>query len=379
VRRATKHGLYEMNLLALRNRDSLRSGSASWDGKMSELFGVWLNPVAAFVDDPSHREETAAALREVLTRAPVGTDAAGRAVPVAERVETIDLYVAQPTEQAARIARLQKLSAELAKLPREEIPEKARPWIDRWLAPENLHPLALADVPHALSQPFTEVDGRADRVILIYPSLKIDYNDGRNILRFADQLHTARLHRDATVGGGFLFMAEIIRLVRDEAPHVVLVVCLLVAAVLVPFFLGRPLRIPLVVATVAAVAICAQAVMLALGVQINMLNFAAVPITIGVGSDYAVNLLGAMDAFEVDARRACARMGGAIFLCSLTTVVGYVSLLLAQSGALRTFGWAAVLGEVMAVSAVLLVLPVLLPRAEPSSDEGDAAVAADRA
>jgi hypothetical protein len=131
-----------------------------------------------------------------------------------------------------------------------------------------------------------------------------------------------------------------------------------------------------VVATVAIVAIAAQAVMLALGVQLNMLNFAAVPITIGVGSDYVVNLLGAMDAFEVDARRACARMGGAIFLCSLTTIVGYVSLVMAQSGALRTFGWAAVLGEVMAVSAVLLVLPVLLPARAEGAAEEDLAVQA---
>jgi hypothetical protein len=58
-------------------------------------------------------------------------------------------------------------------------------------------------------------------------------------------------------------------------------------------------------------------------------------------------------------------MGGAILLCSLTTIVGYASLLVAQSGALRTFGWAAVLGEVMAVVTVLLVLPAVLPAHDP--------------
>ena len=108
--------------------------------------------------------------------------------------------------------------------------------------------------------------------------------------------------------------------------------------------------------------------MLALGVHINMFNFAAVPITIGVGADYVVNLFGAMDAFDVDARHACAQMGGAILLCSLTTVVGYLSLVFAQSGALRTFGWAAVLGEAMAVTTVLLVVPVLSKaRAAPAA------------
>jgi predicted RND superfamily exporter protein len=146
----------------------------------------------------------------------------------------------------------------------------------------------------------------------------------------------------------------------------------------VPIFLRRPLRILISVGTVAAVAISAQSIMLALGVHINMFNFAAVPVTIGVGADYVVNLLGAMDAFEVDARRACAQMGGAILLCSLTTVVGYLSLVFAQSGALRTFGWAAVLGEAMAVTTVLLVVPVLSKaRATPevpSEEEKDEAL-----
>src|SRR5205807_847357 len=119
-----------------------------------------------------------------------------------------------------------------------------------------------------------------------------------------------------------------------------------------PVFYRKPLRILIAVSTVAMVAIVAQANMLAGGVRINMLSFAAMPITIGVGADYVVNLIGAMDALKVDARRACARMGGAIFLCSATTIIGYASLLVAESGALRTFGWAAVLGEIMAVTTV---------------------------
>src|SRR5208283_318279 len=79
-----------------------------------------------------------------------------------------------------------------------------------------------------------------------------------------------------------------------------------------------------------------------------------------VGADYVVNLLGAMSSLRVDARAACARMGGAILLCSLTTVIGYLSLVLAKSGALRSFGWAAVVGEIVASLVVLLVLPVVL-------------------
>jgi predicted RND superfamily exporter protein len=157
-------------------------------------------------------------------------------------------------------------------------------------------------------------------------------------------------------------MAEILRLLRADAPRVIASVCLLVAAVLVPVFSRRLVRVPVVVLTVAAVAALSQCVMYALGVRLNMLNFAALPITIGVGADYLVNLLGATDALDVDAREATARMGGAILLCSLTTVVGYLTLLLASSGALRSFGQAAVLGEVVAVLVVLVVYPAFARR-----------------
>jgi predicted RND superfamily exporter protein len=360
VQYALKNGLYEMDLQGLRNRESLKSGSASWDPAVGEVFGIWLNPVAALVDDPVEREQLAADLRKTLVDGPDH---------VAERVETIQEFVPPIAQQEERVERLKKFKESLKNVPTDKIPEKIKPYLDGWLSESSLKPITLAEVPASLKAPFTEVSGDSSRVLLLFPSLKINYNDGRNVLRFADQLHSVPMPKGAVVGGGFLFMAEIIRLVHDEAPKVILTVALLVALVLTPLLIRKPWRILLVVGTVGTVALLAQANMLAFGIQLNMLDFAAVPITIGVGADYVVNLIGAMDALKLDARRACVKMGGAIFLCSLTTVIGYASLLVAQSGALRTFGWAAVVGEVLAAAAVLVVLPVLLAPAEEKAPE----------
>jgi predicted RND superfamily exporter protein len=353
LNRALHEGVFEMNIRALRNQNSLRSGSASWDRKMNELFGVWLNPVAAVVDDPAKREAAAAELRRVL----IGPDPS-----LVERVETIERYLPPLTEQESRLTTLRRAQGLLSEQDRNEMPENVRTTVDRWLRGDNLEPLALTDVPPSLRQPFTEVDGRVDQAVLVYPSLAVDYDDARNVLRLADAMTIARLPSGTLAGGSFLFMADVIRLLQKEAFDIILVVCLLVALVLLPIFAHKPQRIPFSVATIAAVAVCSQSIMLAVGVKVNMFNFAAVPITIGVGSDYVVNLFGAMDAFRTDARHACARMGGAILLCSMTTVIGYLSLVFAQSGALRTFGWAAVLGEIMAVVTVLLLVPVLSGR-----------------
>jgi len=52
--------------------------------------------------------------------------------------------------------------------------------------------------------------------------------------------------------------------------------------------------------------------------------------------------------------------GGAVGLCSMTTIIGYSSLLLAQNQALFSFGIVAVMGEFTCLATAVIVLPALL-------------------
>jgi uncharacterized protein len=357
VVRAMHSGVYEMNLLTLRNQESLEVGSASWDARMNEVFGVWLNPVVAIAERPAEREPAANELRRVF---------AEKDPDAIQAVETIEKYVPPLASQQARLRELKRMAATVRRVPEAEIPLRLRSDVVAWLAPESLKPIELSEVPEQLVNTFRELSGRVDRAVLVFPSIHVNYNDGRNLQRFSDVVRSARLPPDVIVGGSFLFMAEILRLVREQALHVVLVVATLVCVLLLVIFAHQPARAFISLVTMLLAAFASQAVMLALGVKVNLLNFAALPITIGVGADYVVNLFGAMSSLGVSARTACVRMGGAILLCSLTTVIGYLSLVLAKSGALRSFGWAAALGELVAILAVLLVLPVAL-RSRPTN------------
>lgn len=350
ARRAVREGLWDTDLRNLRNTESLRHGAASWDRTVSDIFGTWLTPVVALAPDRAARDRAEAALRSTLMVGPL---------PMAERIETLSRYVPDDDDQRARIAQLDALRARIDALPRDKVPPDAREFLDAWVPAGGVPPVVVGEVPESLRGNFTERDGHNDRTVLVFPSLAIGYDDARNVVAFADRVAAARVPEGTVVGGAFLFMAEILRVLRAESPRVIAMVCALVALVLLPIFRARKRRVPLVVALVTAVALASQLVMYALGVRLNMLNFAALPITIGVGSDYIVNLVGAMDVLRVDAREACARMGGAILLCSLTTIVGYLTLLLASSGALRSFGQAAVLGEFAAVLLVLAIYPAL--------------------
>src|SRR5208283_1683134 len=90
--------------------------------------------------------------------------------------------------------------------------------------------------------------------------------------------------------------------------------------------------------------------------KLNFLNFMALPITFGIGVDYAVNI--AHRAAQIgDPIAAVRHTGGAVILCSLTTLLGYLALVRSANLGIRSLGVAAVLGEVTCLLAAVLVLP----------------------
>ena len=98
----------------------------------------------------------------------------------------------------------------------------------------------------------------------------------------------------------------------------------------------------------------------ALGVcklKINFMNFVALPITLGVGVDYAANIWARLRKTPDQVTAVIADTGSAVTLCSMTTIIGYSSLLLASNRALQSFGLLADLDEVACLLAALVALP----------------------
>ena len=93
----------------------------------------------------------------------------------------------------------------------------------------------------------------------------------------------------------------------------------------------------------------------------HFLDLIALPITIGIGIEYAVNLA-ARDREEGDRgpRHLLATTGGTVLLCSYTTSVGYGTLMLSANGGIHAFGKAALLGEVSCILMALVIAPAWL-------------------
>jgi predicted RND superfamily exporter protein len=98
-----------------------------------------------------------------------------------------------------------------------------------------------------------------------------------------------------------------------------------------------------------------------LNLKINFMNFVALPITLGVGADYAANIWARLrNEGPERVSQVIADTGSAVALCSCTTIIGYSSLLMSRNRALRSFGLLADIGEVTCLVAAVVVLPALI-------------------
>jgi hypothetical protein len=112
----------------------------------------------------------------------------------------------------------------------------------------------------------------------------------------------------------------------------------------------------------------ARGAVIALDIRINFLSFIAFPITFGIGVEYALNVVYRhrqdLEASPRLAREQLAAVvsgtGRAVALCSLTTIIGYGSLLLARNQALFSFGVLAVMGELCCLAVAVVALPAAL-------------------
>jgi predicted RND superfamily exporter protein len=153
--------------------------------------------------------------------------------------------------------------------------------------------------------------------------------------------------------------AEMIRSMERDGPRATLASLLAVSVVVL--IATRNMRGALAVLTVLVLGVTWLVGGAAwFGEKLNYVNFITLPITFGIGCEYPFNVYDRSRLLGGDITAAVKRVGGAVALCSFTTVVGYGSLLFADFQALQSFGRLAVSGELACLSGALLLLPALL-------------------
>ena len=198
-------------------------------------------------------------------------------------------------------------------------------------------------------------------MVLVYPPEQgLSVWNGRDLLRIASVLQYLHLPNGKVVetSGSAVVFASMIRSILRDGP--IATAASLIAVLIIISFTIRPAA-----AALMALATLMLGVLLMVGgagwaqVRVTFLNFIALPITFGIGAEYALNVITRYRE-ERDIVQAVVSTGAAVALCSWTTIVGYGSLLAARNQALQGFGLMAILGEVSCLSAAIIALPAVL-------------------
>ena len=283
-------------------------------------------------------------------------DAAPPELKPFEGVHTLQDFV--PADQAAKIPILENIRKKLLKARRQGgISDADWAEMKELIPPEKLKPYTLADLPEDLARPFSEVDGTRGRLLFITPTNGKDDNDLHYLLRWADSFRLTKLpNGDVIRGSGrAVIFADILDAVLNDIPKAAAVsLSLTILTVFLAFGRGRA---AIEVVGSLAVGLLWLMLLLFLGrIKINFFNFVALPITFGIGVDYAVNVMQRVlnGGGVIPAMRST---GGAVVLNSLTTTLGYLALLGSVNQAVRSLGLIAVLGEVSCLVAAMVALP----------------------
>jgi predicted exporter len=372
------HNPFEYDFSKLRNQHSRQHGAGDLYVRVGGIFPQDLAPVGIALlpsadDAVDYRNAllakdcTDAMIRAHDARDPKALAAeCTRRVAAGEPTGGLLMSVATahdllPKDQGAKLVVLGDIRTRLRDPSMELLTTDERKQLDTWAPPDDLRKLTLADLPAPVVRRFQEVDGTVGRVAMIYPVRVWANWDGHNLIRLSDVIKNVRLPGGSVVSaaGHSSLFAAMLRSIASDGPTATEAACIGVV-IMVTLLFRSALNIGLVLLSLVVGVIWMAGAGAALGIRLNFLNFVALPVTLGIGVDYAVNLFARLDHEKPERyAHALAETGSAVALCSSTTIIGYSSLLIASNGALRSFGKLADLGEVGCLLSALLLVPAL--------------------
>jgi hypothetical protein len=281
-----------------------------------------------------------------------------------------------PADQERKIAVLGDIRRDLTPRMRARLTPEQRRLVDRYLDSASLEPVRPADLPEAVTAGLRERDGAIDRAVLVYPRPSRAMWQGPSIVSLTAALRGVVETREGPeragrLAGSLPLSADIITSIERDGPRATAVAFGAVVAIVVVIF-RLTATTPLILGSLLLAVTWLVGAMMALGIKVNFCNFVAFPITFGIGVDYAVNIMTRVrEGRGQSIAEAIRTTGGAVGLSSMTTIIGYGSLLFAQNRALFSFGVVAVLGEIACLTTAIIVLPaILVGRREPRAMTG---------
>ena len=307
------------------------------------------SPSVALADSRSELNDVVAAVEAKI--------AAEDPTPTIHTVKT--LWSALPRDQDAKlevIAELQELanseSADLLKGEQQKRLSDLRDMLE-------VEKLTVDDLPEIVLRKFSTIDGSLAYFAFIYPSVQL--RDGRSAIAFADDSSVIETSgKTFYSSSSSVIFADMLRLMLRDSRTAILVTLLVVFLIVFADFKGvRPALLVMMPLFCGATWMCG--VMFLTGMKLNFYNMVALPTIIGMGVDNGVHLY---HRYDMEGKGSLPHVlrstGGAMFVSMLTTMVGFLGLVMATHPGLNSIGVLAVIGIIACFVAAVVLLPALL-------------------
>lgn len=333
-----------------------KQGTKDLDQRVDAIFNHTVNPEVALAQNLNDAGRVSSALRKLRDKNEKTAD--GTTIKGAFSLK--DFVPGRQTEKIAKIHTIRSLFD-----PRivRALGEKDRKLYEDLRGLLDPKPIILADLPREITEKFEDREGKLGRMVVIFPNFDISRAD--RFMRFVEEIREVRCPDCSGpfyASGESTVFYEIVRMLFREGRYVAgFAVLSILAALLINF---RSWQKALTVFAPLAVGILATVGWMGLtGIPFNIINLAALPIILGTADDYAVHMFQRyLDHPEQSLDEAYRVTFRPIVGSSVTTLIGFASLLVADMGGIRSFGLLSAVGIFLCTLTTLVWFPAWLAR-----------------
>jgi hypothetical protein len=351
---------YDFSKLRVKIKGAAVSEEADLNERVKKIFGGTLSPVVLVADRLDQVQPLCDAIKKKNDQDPPENQVIGTCKSIFSYLPGTPEVQDQKIQILGEIRQL--LEDKTLTFLNEEQKQKVEDFKKEFVARK----VALEDLPESIVANFREKNGDVGKIVVVTSTDKAPLWNGKNLVRFATMIRSNTLPSGEvlTASGESAIFADILSAVAHDGPRATLwafmAICLIVALIY-----QDKRGVVFIITTLICGVLGMGALMALLNIKINFFNFVAIPTTFGIGVDYGCHIF---QRYKLEGRGSMAKVlkttGGAVALCSLTTVIGYLTLIIAKNQALVSFGWVSIFGEMTCLAAALIFMPSVITRLE---------------
>lgn len=343
----------ESNFSKLRNKESTQKGTKVLTDKLNKIFPRSLTPSVILTDSIDEAEMVCNKIENDKTLNPDG--------PAKTIGDCYTIHSILPKDQKEKLPSI--------KVIRGLLYDRALQWIDDKDYDEIINIrkkiknrlLITDDLPFDLKKNFMEKNGEVGKMAYVDQNKKYGLIHRQNLKDYASTINNIKLDNGKLIksSGEWIIFDELLSTVKNDIPPVSIFA--LIGVSLVTLLLLGSFRSSLVVMISMLFSISAMLSYIGItDMKINFFNFIAIPLTLGLGVDYPLNIYSRyrIENFK-NFSNVVLNTGSAVLLCSITTIISYTTLIPANSQALASFGKLALVGEITSIFTALFIMPIL--------------------